>query len=148
VSKRKTVSQQAVEQKVEDGATVKQAAEEVYASPTTALDIRKQLGLDSEELRETVGKIIAKRYIDAELGKFPTWIEAIPDDATKAKLKLDYMKTYKTDLSTAFITKTEKRIVETEDTRHRSDADIEFRLKYGKWPEELVIDQEDSGSVN
>jgi hypothetical protein len=100
------------------------------------------LGLDEDETRSSFGKIAVDQFSKALEGTFPSWLGEDP------RLRLEYLKTFKGTLETALVTKTERRIVENEDTRGRSDDDIRHKLRYGKWPEEMVISGDDSSAVN
>jgi hypothetical protein len=104
--------------------------------------MRSELGLDEEETRAAFGKIAVDQFGKSLNGEFPAWLGDDP------KLKLEYLKTFKGTLETALVTKTERRIVENDDTRHRSDEDIKFKLKYGRWPEEMVVNGDEPGAVN
>jgi tRNA A37 threonylcarbamoyltransferase TsaD len=149
---RKGISQkrfvETAEKKIKAGkapdAAVKEAAAEAFGSETSlAVNspiVREELGLDAEETRGRFGKAMVTQFDMSMAGTFPAWIEAVEDLAAKAKLKLDYLKTFKDTLQTALVTKTERKIIETDDTKGRTDDEIRFRLEHGKWPEEMTID--------
>lgn len=103
---------------------------------------RQELGLDQEETRLDFGRMSVAEFKKAMNGQFPEWL------GTDPKLRLEYMKTFKGTLETALITKQERHVVETDDTRGRSNEEIEHRLRHGKWPEDMTLDAEDTGKPN
>lgn len=130
---------------VKNGATpdaaLKEAKQGLYETGTAlAPMVRKELGLDDEETKETFGKIVAGEFLRAHTGQFPQWIEDVPDEANRGKLKMDYLKTYKHTLSDAVITKKEKHIHEEGEFAGRTNEEIQYFATHGVWPEDRTID--------
>jgi hypothetical protein len=111
------------------------AAETGFKGTPNAPVVRQDLGLDSEESKATFGSIAMSRFLEANQGIFPQWILDVPDIAARAKLMLDYLKTFKGTLETALVTKTEKQVIEDPRFAGRSAEDIVFWMTHDcRWP--------------
>jgi hypothetical protein len=131
-------------------AAAKVAAEEVYGDKYQASRLLKNptildgLGIDDPAVADWFKQKITKRLEDVEeRGEFPLWLDdPALNPGERVKARLDYYKSIKADAATVNLVKTERRINETEDTKHRTDEEIRHRIKFGKWPEQMEIDGE------
>lgn len=154
--RRKTITQKvfvdAAEQAAKDGKTPDQALAE---ASKVAYDrgpedsrlpavVKHDLGLEDDELRMSFGRRIAKRYIEADEERFPSYIEDVTDPAVKAKIKIEYTKMHLNQLADAFIVKTERRINSDSDYAMKTDEELEYFKLHGRWPQTI----NGSSSVN
>lgn len=150
MTRRRTITEktfvETAEKALDKGLTPDQAldaASEVAYGHTEAANrelpalVKQQLGLDDPETSDTFGKLVTKRYMEAELkGIFPAWIEEVEDPTDRAKLKMDYLKSHKQTMADALVTKKEKHIHEG-DYSQRTDEDLKFFKEHGYWPKTI-----------